>query len=216
MGRISINSILARYQYSFGYVAGNVAKVVANRAWANLVKLHQYSDVKYSNNSEEDVQLYEVGSVDISDVIFENSKSGKLYRFGVSTGNYGADYLYLAPPLMLSFSRGKNVVKTAIDRSEIEVIEYFGLKPYTIKIQGILIDMENHNYPSELVRMISGMFEEPGTFKVSGTMFDDLGISEIFFEDGFEVSFVEGYADTVKFSVDATMTSPLELIATGL
>ena len=216
MGQISINSILARYQYSFGYVAGNVAKVVANRAWANLVKLHQYSDEKYSFNPEGDVQLYEVSGVDISDVILRNSKSGKLYRFGASTGSYGADQLYLAPPLMLSFSRGKNVVKTAIDRSEIEVIEYFGLKPYTIKIQGILIDMENHNYPSELVRVISEMFEEPGTFEVTGTIFDDLGISEIFLEDGFEVSFVEGYADTVKFSVDATMTLPLELTATGL
>ncbi|TCN63680.1 DUF6046 domain-containing protein [Acetobacteroides hydrogenigenes] len=215
MNRISINSILARYQYSFGYVAGNVAKVVANRVWANLVKLHQYSDVEYSGSGNKEIPLFEVGDISFANVEFENSKSGRVYKFG-TPGEYGVGKKFLAPPLMVSFSRGKNVVKTAIDRSEIEVIEYFGLKPYTIKIQGILIDMENHGYPSELVQEANRMFEEPGTFKVTGTIFQDLGISEIFFEDGFEVSFVEGYADTVKFSVDATMTSPLELIATGL
>lgn len=216
MSTISINSILSRYQYSFGYVAGNIAKVGANRLYANLIKLPQYSTEEYSSSEDEAIALYEVGSASFSDVILESSVSGKLYRFGASRGVYGVDQEYLAPPLMLSFSRGKNVVKTAIDRSEIEVIEYFGLKPYSIKIQGILIDMDNHNYPSELVRLINEMFEEKGTYKVSGTIFDDLGISEIFLEDGFEVSFVEGYPDTVKFSVDATMTSPLELTATGL
>ena len=214
MGQINLNSILARYQHSFGYVAANVAEVVGNRIWANMVKLPMYQEQQLPTTQDESVQLFTANDSRFAEVILESSKSGKIYRFGAST-NYGLNSVYLAPPLMMSFSRGKNVVKTAIDRSEIEVIEYFGLKPYTIKLQGILIDMDSHSYPRELVQEVNQLFEESGTYKVSGSIFSDLGIVEIFLEENFEVSFVEGYADTVKFSVDACATAPLELIANG-
>lgn len=214
MGTISVNGILARYQHSFGYVAGNVALAAGNRLWSVLKRLPHYSTSTSGPGSDEPIQLFEVASTSFAEVTLTNSKSGNVYRFGFD-GTYGKGRQYLAPPLMLSFSRGKNVVKTAIDRSEVEVIEYFGLKPYAVKVQGILIDMDGHQYPQHMLREVHKMFEEPGTFKVEGTIFSDLGITELFLEDGLDISFVEGYADTVKFSVDATSTTPLELVTVG-
>ena len=116
---------------------------------------------------------------------------------------------------MIRPRQGKNVVRTPIDRSEFEVIEYFGLKPWDVEISGILVDMDNHQYPGNLIKQMRQMFQQPGTYKVAGDMWEDLGIDEIFFEQDFELTFVEGYVDTVKFSVKAISTSPVNFLLNG-
>jgi hypothetical protein len=192
--RISISQIIDRYQTSFGYVAANFAFVGFDRL--------------YEQWGKSNIPLYTVQSAEFANMVFQNSViDGKSYAFGVEGKFQGINYL--APPPMVSFSRDKHVVKTPIDKSDIEVIEYFGLKPFEIKIQGILIDTEEHHYPKQLVRMINEMFTSPGTFKVTSEIFQDMGITEVFFEGGFEVGFVEGYVDTVKFAVNAISTAPL-------
>lgn len=214
----NINSIIARYQNSFGYVAANVGMIAANRLWGKLYPIPTIVSPSVYVTEGEEALVFPVGDTSFSDMLFKNSKSGKQYGFGSfslssTSAFYSARGRYLAPPPMVTFSRSKNVVRTAIDRSETEVIEYFGLKPWSIKLQGILIDLENHLYPKELFQKISEMFSEWGTFSVESELFLDLGITEVFFDSDFELSFVEGFADTVKFSVSAISTEPVNLTA---
>jgi len=207
MPQVNINTILARYQSGFGYVAGNVASVVANRLWAKLVNMPLYAERLDGGTSDESIDLFPVTDIHFAEVEFKNSKSGNKYNFGTDIVSYGIGKKFLAPPLMLSFNRDKNVCITPIDKSEIEVIENFGLKSYNIKVQGLVVDMDNHQYPGDLLRKISEMFAEWGTYEVTSTIFNDMDICEMFIKGGLDVSFVEGYADTVKFSFDAISTA---------
>jgi len=216
MPQVNINTILARYQSGFGYVAGNVASVVANRLWAKFVNMPLYAERLDGGTSNESIDLFPVTDIHFAEAEFKNSKSGNKYNFGTDIVSYGIGKKFLAPPLMLSFTRDKNVCRTPIDKSEIEVIEHFGLKPWSIKIQGIIVDIDNHQYPGDLLHVINNMFLEWGTFAVTGSIFNDLDICEVFFDSGFEVSFVEGYADTVKFSVNAISTTPIEISKVNL
>lgn len=209
MGKISINSVVARYQGAFGYVGGNLS----NAAFGRLVKLPVYAMLETAQAGSEDVQLYQVADVSFANVVLTNEKTQKTYSFGISLNE---NEEYMAPPLMVSFSRGKNVVRTAIDRSETEVIEHFGLKPWTINIQGILIDTENRQYPGELLRKVNEMFSAWGTYKVVSDIFMDLDIPTIFFDDDFQIGFVEGFADTVRFSLRAISVLPVEIRTKGV
>lgn len=207
MGRITINQIINRYQAGFGYVALNWAVAGANRLWSNMANIPVFTEAQEMQSGSAEIPLFTVADLTFADATFKNSKSGNMYAFGVNfDGNSGI----LGPPLMVSFTRDKNVVRTPIDRSEVEVIEYFGLKPFNISIQGILVDNSEHQYPSDLVKSISQMFSEPGMFEVTSEIFLDLGITEVFFDSGFNIGFVEGYMDTVKFSVNAISTLPVE------
>jgi len=220
MGQVNLNSIVARYQHSFGYVAANVAMIAANRLWGKLYPIPLISRPTITANGSEETLLFSANDATFADMLFINNKSGKMYGFGsysLSSSNvfYGQDGNYLAPPPMVTFSRSKNVVRTAIDRSEVEVIEHFGLKPWSIKLQGILVDLSDHQYPQQLVSKLNQMFSEWGTFQAEGQLFLDLGITDVFFDSDFEISFVEGFADTVKFTVSAISAEPVNLTAIG-
>ena len=153
----------------------------------------------------------------------KNSTTGDEYRFGLDMLDKGTPALpfiskkptirkFLAPPPMVSFSRSKNVVMTTIDRSNAEVIENFGNKPYEVRFQGILIDASEHQYPGDILREVHQMFENNGTYKVVGDIFSDLNICELFFHDGLSFDFVEGYVDTIKWSASAKAVEPAEFL----
>lgn len=188
--QVQITELLARANVAFGFTFMKLA--------ARFMNLPQYDEVD-SNYAE---------------MSFQNTQSGNTYRFGVDGIGSGTPALpflnnepvtrkYLAPPPVPAFRRGKHTVITPIDRAEAEVIEDFGLKSYQIHLRGIIVDMDNHQYPGELMSQVHEMFAEPGTFKAIGDIFYDLGIDEIFFEDDFSIEFVEGYTDTIKYSVRA-------------
>jgi hypothetical protein len=210
MGSVSLNTLIARYQGAFGFVGSNYA----NALFGRLANLPIYADPDANASGSEPIQLYTVADTTFGNVIFKNTKTEKTYSFGTTSGEDSTTYM--APPLMVSFSRDKNVVRTQIDRSETEVIEHFGLRPWTINIQGILIDQESHQYPSNLVKAVREMFNSWGTYNVISDLFMDLDISEIFFESGLQIGFVEGYADTVKFSVQAISVAPVEIRTKGV
>jgi len=197
--KLSVNEVYWRFNQAFGL---NAMKVAARFL---------------------DLPTYDKSDPSFAEMIFENQVTGDIYSFGIDALENGTPALpfvkkkpqsrrFLAPPPLVSFSRDKHVVRTDIDRSNHVVIENFGNKPYLIKMQGILIDVEEHHYPGELLREAHRMFENPGTYKAIGDIFNDLGIHEVFFESGFEIDFVEGYVDTVKFSVNAISVEPAEFI----
>lgn len=208
--RIGVNDIIERYNHAFGYSA---MKVAPRLIQAGFIKSKHFLNIP----------VYENPDYSFAEMIFENTVTGDSYNFGIDLLEKGTPALpfqtkkpqnrrYLAPPPMISFRRNKHVVRTPIDRSQNEVIENFGNKGYEIKIQGILIDAEEHQYPGDLLREAHTMFGAPGTYKASGDIFDSLNIFEIFFDNDFNISFVEGFVDTIKFSVSALSVDSAEFL----
>jgi hypothetical protein len=211
---INLQGIVERYNDAFGYTAMKVAP-----------RIIQATGLGVSNFLLSNIPVLTAPDTQYADMIFTNQlDQSKRYAFGVPQMQGGHRALpfqkpteaspnnFIAPPPMVSFRRGKHVVRTSIDRSDYEVVENFGMKPYEISLQGILVDMEEHHYPQELLRTMHNLFEAPGTYAVSSEIFDDLGITEIFFENDFEVSFVEGYVDTVKYRVKAIAVASAEFL----
>lgn len=205
---LNITDVFERYNMAFGYMSMKVLPRIMKATGA--------------------VESFLPGETEYAGTTFISTQdSDKTYSFGVngSTGTqaafpFMADKLpdmpvYMAPPLMIKPRRGKTVVRTAIDHSEYEVIENFGLKVWEIDLSGIVVDMQEHAYPSSLVKQLNEMFSQPGTYMVYGQIWEDLGITEVFFEQDFELGFVEGFVDTVKFSVKAISTAPVELLLNG-
>lgn len=117
----------------------------------------------------------------------------------------------LAPPPMVSFKRGKNIKKTNIDGSDFEVVESFGLRPWEIMISGLLIDTDNHQYPSSKMRSFKSIIETNDVFDVlDSQIFEDLGIKSIYIEDLTELKVLEDYQDTIQFKMKAYSIKPLE------
>lgn len=114
-----------------------------------------------------------------------------------------------APPPMISWKKGKNITITPIDGTDAEVVERYGDKSWEIKIQGLLIDMVNHNYPSSQVKLLRELFEVPAPFGVEAEIFDDLGIKSIYFTDA-EFAGVAGYEDTIQYTLEARSIKPVE------
>ncbi len=215
MRTLNINEIIDRYNDAFGWMAMKVAPrlIQAGLGGANFMLM--------------DIEGFDTGDASFADMLLKSNHTGKEYFFGVGSMGDSRAALpfqkpsiseasrYLAPPPMVRFRRGKNVVKTGIDNSPYEVIENFGLRPWDIEMSGIVVDVENHAFPRQLMREINDMFTTPGTFQVTGDIFNTLEVNEIFFESDFEVGFVEGYKDTVKFSVKAISTAPVPFLLDG-
>ena len=82
-----------------------------------------------------------------------SSADGKTYEFrnGILTDAVAG---ILAPPPMLTFERKKNIITTKVDGSDAVIVESFGLEPWTITIDGILVDLQNHQYPASDLKVL--------------------------------------------------------------
>ena len=119
--------------------------------------------------------------------------------------------LFYSPCPMLSFKRTKNIVKTIVDGSDSEVIESFGCKSWDIIIEGILVDLDAHTYPSDKVQQLRALFEINDILEVMDNQIcEDLRIQSIYIDDLQELKFVEGFNDTIKFKMKAYSIKPLE------
>ena len=117
----------------------------------------------------------------------------------------------LAPPPVLSFTRSKNIVKTAVDGSDSEVIECFGCKSWDITISGILVDLDEHSYPSDRVQRLRELFEINDILEVIDCkIMDDLNIQSLYLNSIDELKFVDGYNDTMSYKLKAYSIKPLE------
>ncbi|MNE84905.1 hypothetical protein D3C80_1818490 [compost metagenome] len=96
-----------------------------------------------------------------------------------------------------------------MDGDDNDVVERYGTKSWEISIKGILIDMVNHNYPSQKVRQLREFFEYNRPFGVEGQIWDDLNIRSIYFSDT-EIGGIPGYADTIQFDLTARSIKPAE------
>ena len=146
-----------------------------------------------------------------ADLALESCETGETFRFENSFLNDEDFANILAPTPMLSFKRNKNIIATDIDGSDFQVVESFGLKPYEITIEGILIDVENHWYPTDKVQQFRKLFEENAMLKAcNNQVMYDLGITNLYIRSIEEIKLVDGYQDTVKFKMTANSIKPIE------
>lgn len=111
----------------------------------------------------------------------------------------------------VEFYKEKNIVKAVVDGSDSEVIECFGCKSWDITISGILVDLDEHSYPSERVQKLRELFEINDILEVlECKIMDDLNIQSLYLENLEELKFVEGYNDTIAYKMKAHSIKPLE------
>lgn len=204
--------LYSRYESAFGFVARNAIDK-AETAWAKKnMSLYTSGDSTFA-----DVTFVKA---DGTKYVFSNpepatrangivSAISKSFSPASAFGNVDG---VIAPPPIVSFSRTKNITKTVIDNSDYEVIENFGLKSWSIKVEGIVVDMDNHWYPSDFEAAINEMFEVNEVLEVVGDVFSNKKINSIYF-DSVDLSPVEGYNDTVKFALQAYSIKPVEFFS---
>lgn len=122
-----------------------------------------------------------------------------------------------APPPLVTFKKSKRIGETIVSSNddkgnEVEygqVVEQYGRMPVEISIRGVLIDMVNHQYPSEKVKQLDNLFDYNGAWDVEGQVFRDKKIKSIYFtslDDGV----VQGFQDTWSFTLEAKSIKPVE------
>ena len=151
-----------------------------------------------------------VNGCSFADLTLRNSDNGKCYEFANGLLTEAATGI-LAPPPMLSFQRDKNIIKTAIDGSDSEVVESFGCKSWEITMEGILVDMESHQYPKTTMQELREMFEVNNSFEVFDCdIMADLGIENIYIDKLNELKVLMEYQDTIKYKLIAHSIKPVE------
>lgn len=108
-----------------------------------------------------------------------------------------------APPLMMDFSREKDLVVTETNGDDNVIVERWGTKPWKISMRGILIDVENRQYPTDQVRKLHRLFKHNNVVEVVGVLFEEKDIDTIYFED-VTITPLEGFSDTVQFAFSAS------------
>ena len=183
----------SRLRAAFGYVTRNESDSLKKQNFAK-------------DNGITDSNVY-VSSASFEELILKKNQSEKLF-FGSMMLNRNDGTEVYAPPPMCSFSKSKNLIITEIDGTDAEVVERYGDKSWTIRIQGVLIDMVNHQYPKQQVITLREFFDTNAPFDVEGELFDDLKVYSIYFTD-IEIAGVAGYADTVQYTLTAKSIKPV-------
>lgn len=183
----------SRFKAAFGYAANNQS---AELEAQNYMEANGITDtgVFISDASFEQITLKQGDlSLFFGSMMFAQSDSGSIY----------------APPPMVSFSKGKNLIITKIDGADAEVVERYGDESWVISLQGILIDMVNHRYPKQQVIQLRQFFDSKAPFAIEGEMFDDLGIKSIYFTS-VNIGGVAGYEDTIQYTLEARSIKPVQ------
>jgi len=195
VGESVVINLAARYAAAFGIVAiSNAINTAVISRDENKYSVDVYDDL---DPAFEDVELYYIIPEETDPT---KSKISLKFSAMLEGDGYGAIY---APPLMINFSREKNLIETAISGGDGVVIERWGTKPWNVDIKGVLIDVENRTYPSSKIKELTDFFEQNRVIRVIGEQFADKKINSIYLKD---VSFtpIEGFQDTIQFSINAS------------
>jgi hypothetical protein len=153
-------------------------------------------------------KVYTQGNVSFEDLHI-NGNGHDLFFGGASLTKSGEMGNVFAPPPMLAWRKSKNLIITAIDGTDNEVVEQWGNGVWEITMQGLLVDMKDHYFPVERMERLRKVFEVKASFAVSAQLFDALDIQSIYFTD-IEITPLQGFQDTCVFSLTARGIKPVE------
>lgn len=197
--------LYSRYRNAFGFVA-NKYNVVSRAGVNSVIDIAQN---KYFNEfSNSAVYVTKTGFCFADVTLFSANYVLKMGDPDFFAKNSGSN-LFVGPP-MISVSRSKNITVTSPDRSDDEVVENFSEKSWEIKLKGVIVDMDNHQYPQSQVVALRKLFNINGVLDVTCTFLNDLGISTVYITDFDEITGVEGYEDTLSYSMTLRSTKPAE------
>ena len=167
---------------------------------------------KFSSGAE--IEIY-TNDFTFADLKLKSAKDGEEYEFKNSILTKNGSGIFAAAPMM-KFSRDKNIVTTAVQGSDNVVVESFGMGQWTIIMEGLLIDMDAHKFPSIKVQQLRQMFETPEVFDVEKCqVMTDLGINAIYFTKVEDLAVLDDYPDTVKYKLTAKSVQPPEFSING-
>ncbi len=151
-----------------------------------------------------------VGDTPFANLTLHNTDTGARYVFDNENLNNAFSNV-LAPPPMVSVTRQKQIITTTVDGSDSQVVESFGMQPYDITLSGIMVDVENHCYPSVKVQQLRELFNSNVIFDVlDSKLMADLGIDSLYFTSLDKLEVLVEYQDTVKYVLKAKSIKPLE------
>lgn len=184
-GTITID-LAARYAAAFGMLA----------AGKQLQKLF----IKKDEDSNYNFNYYPSMSSLHEDVKMEIPNMEALEFSAVLQGNAGRIF---APPLLMTFTQEKSLIETVVNDADPVIVERWGTKAWNISMQGILINFENHYYPTDEIRRLNKNWQYNGVVKVVGTQFEERDIDSLYFKS-INFSPIEGFQDTIKFTIEAS------------
>ena len=191
-----------RYMAAFGFVAASVAGRLGNEL-ASIIM----GDNELENKNA--VYLWDKKtSFDHVLLYRDGEKGSEEYRFSFQSITDDYSGVFATPP-MLSLKRAKKLTITPIDNSDIIVVERYATEPYEISWRGLLIDMENHEFPLGKMEQMNKIFEVNGVWNVASEILQAVGIESIFIKD-LSFDFVEGYEDTISYAMTTQSIRPLE------
>lgn len=183
--------LYGRFSSAFGFVAANIRTRTQ------------------PHGTPSGVEVY-VADATFADLKLKSAKDGKVYEFR-NTILSDTDNGIFAPPPMLKFDREKKITATTIAGSDNVVVEDFGLGQWEITLDGLLIDMDAHQYPTAKMQKFRQMFETSDVFDVlECQVMTDLGINALYFTKVDNLSVLENYPDTVKYQLKAKSIQPPE------
>ena len=148
---------------------------------------------------------YEVDFFDDYDPTTEDIRlrydGNELRFFSMLSGDSSSSSVF-APPMMMDFRREKDLVETETNGDDNMIVERWGTRPWEISMRGILIDVENRQYPTEQVRKLHRLFKHNNVVEVIGMLFEEKDIDTIYFSE-VSITPLEGYSDSVQFSFTA-------------
>lgn len=214
IGESIVINLAERYASAFGVMAVNNAinTVVATRE-PNEYRFEVYEDIdavfeetefSYYEFTKSEVKILQSAGI-YTPPIERKLKFGNMLLLDTVDKSMREKIMnsVYAPPLMINFSRQKNLIETPISGGDGVVIEKWGTKPWVIDIRGILIDVENRHYPTEKIKELVRFFDYDGVIKVVGIQFSEKNIDSVYLRD---ISFtpVEGFQDTMQFTISAS------------
>ena len=183
--------LYGRFSSAFGFVAANIRTRTQ------------------PHGTPSGVEVY-VADATFADLKIKSAKDGKVYEFR-NTILPDTDNGIFAPPPMLKFDRKKKITATAIAGSDNVVVEDFGLEQWSITLDGLLVDMETHQYPTAKMQRFRQLFETPDTYDVlECQVMTDLGINALYFTEVNNLAVLENYPDTIKYQLKAKSMLPPE------
>lgn len=192
-----------RFQAAFGFMTGNVAARLIENGFGEVVK----------DGNVFDMAIYTMDDNSFfDDIMLEHDTAGE-FLFGFRSLNEENADVFATPP-MLSMKRAKKLIITAIDNSDTEVIERYGTEPWEITWRGLLIDMENHNFPLDKLEKMNEIFEVDDIWKVHSAILNKVSVNSIYIQN-ISFEFVDGYEDTISYTLTTRAVKPVEFQLTN-
>lgn len=189
-------NLAARYVAAFGInaISKSFDYAVLNKDY----NLETEGKIPNENQSSYSVEYYGDYDKQADKVVFKYDKEELIFSEMLSGDNSS---IY-APPLIITFTREKNLIETEVSGSDNIVVERWGTKPWSIDIRGVLIDVENRQYPKSKISQLARFFEYNNVVKVIGEQFYDKEIDSLY-TSSITITPVEGYQDTIQFNLSA-------------